>query len=85
MIRIEFSFAIAIHLFFTTCFILFLWIFLEKRKVFEPFSSEKRFFWQCNVCTYVYVDSMHNVISQCPRCGSYNKKESNEATTYGTE
>ena len=75
MIKIEFSLAIAIYLIFSICPILILWLYLEKRRILKPLSSEKRFFWQCSICTYVYVDSTHSTISQCPRCGSYNKKE----------
>lgn len=75
MIKIEFSLAIAIYLIFTVCLILVLWLVFERKKLQGTISLEKGFFWQCNVCTYVYVDSTHNVISLCPRCGSYNKKE----------
>ncbi|MBU1852476.1 MAG: hypothetical protein KJ957_00340 [Candidatus Omnitrophica bacterium] len=75
MIKIEFSLAIAVYLGLTVGLILLVWIYFEKRKTLESFYSENRFFWQCSICTYVYIDSMHNLISQCPRCGSYNKKE----------
>jgi len=74
MIKIEFSLAIAIYLIFTVCLILALWLLFERKKLKGIVSLEKGFFWQCNVCTYVYVDSTHNVISQCPRCDSFNKK-----------
>ncbi|NQT74906.1 MAG: hypothetical protein HQ566_00110 [Candidatus Omnitrophica bacterium] len=75
MIKIEFSLAIALFLILTVCLVLISWMFFDKKKQLGPFSSEKAFFWQCSICTYVYVDSKHNTISQCPRCGSYNKKE----------
>jgi predicted Zn-ribbon and HTH transcriptional regulator len=74
MIKIEFSLAIALYLVLTTCVVLLI-IVLKNRKGQKQFSSEKNFLWQCFICTYVYVDSRHNTISQCPRCGSYNKKE----------
>ena len=84
MIKIEFSLAIALYLILTVCSILILWMYLERKRVLESFSSEKRFFWQCDICTYVYVDSKNNIISQCPRCGSYNKKEEiKKEDTYG--
>ena len=74
MIRIEFSIAVALYIILTACLLLLLLIF-ENRKDSKLFSSEKNFLWQCFICTYVYVDSRHTNISQCPRCGSYNKKE----------
>ncbi len=75
MIRIEFSLAVSIYIVITVCAFLVFWMFFEKNTGAGPFSSDKRFFWQCNICTYVYVDSKHSKISQCPRCRSYNKKE----------
>jgi len=75
MIKIEFSLAIAMYLIFTVCLILILWLLFERKKQKVSVSLEKGFFWQCNVCTYVYVDTTHNVISKCPRCESFNKKE----------
>jgi len=75
MIKIEFSLAIALYIALTVSLVLIFWLILERKKVKKFFSVEDRFFWQCNICTYVYVDSRHSVISQCPRCRSYNKKE----------
>lgn len=75
MIHIEFSLAIALYLILTVCLILIFWMAFEKRRIFKPLISDKRFFWQCDICMYVYVDTKHNTLSQCPRCGSYNKKE----------
>jgi len=77
MLKIEFSAAIALYLILTTCLVLVALVF-ENKKEPKQFSSEKNFLWQCSICTYVYVDSRHANISQCPRCGSYNKKEAQE-------
>ncbi len=74
MIKIDFSLAAALYLILTTCLVLLLILF-ENRKEPKQFSSDRNFLWQCAICTYVYVDSRHNKISQCPRCGSYSKKE----------
>ncbi len=74
MLKIEFSTAIALYLILTTCLVLLVLVF-ENKKEPKQFSSEKNFLWQCSICTYVYIDSRHVNISQCPRCGSYNKKE----------
>ena len=75
MIEVEFSLAVAVYLVLTIVFILALWMLSERRKRPGLFLSEEAFFWQCNICTHVYVDSKHSAISKCPRCGSYNKKE----------
>jgi rRNA maturation endonuclease Nob1 len=77
VIKIEFSLAVALYLILTTCFVLMILIF-KNRKDPKQFSSEKFFLLQCSICTYIYVDSRHANISQCPRCGSYNKKEEQE-------
>jgi hypothetical protein len=77
MIKIEFSLAVALYLILTTCLVLLIFVFKNKKDP-KQFSSEKNFLWQCSICTYVYVDSRHVNISQCPRCGSYNKKEEQE-------
>jgi len=76
MIRVEFSLAVALYIILILCLFFVLWILIDrKRDSTGLFSSEKDFFWQCTTCTYVYVDSMHDTISKCPRCNSYNKKE----------
>ncbi len=75
MIKIEFSLAVALYVLFTTCLILVFWMLSEKKKTQEAIHLEERFFWQCAICTYVYVDSKHDALSKCPRCSSYNKKE----------
>ena len=74
MLKIEFSAAVALYLVLTTFLVLLILIF-ENKKEPRQFSSEKNFLWQCSICTYVYIDSRHANISQCPRCGSYNRKE----------
>ena len=74
MIKVDFSLAVSLYLILTTCLVLLVLV-LHNRKGSKQFSSEKNFLWQCSICTYAYVDSRHINMSQCPRCGSYNKKE----------
>jgi len=74
MIKVDFSLVVSLYLILTTCLVLLALVF-QNRKRQKQFSSEKNFLWQCSICTYAYVDSRHNKISQCPRCGSYNNKE----------
>jgi len=75
MIRLEFSLAIALYIFFTTIALLLYWIFFERAKNIKDHSSSDRYVWQCSICTYFYIDSKHTVFSVCPRCGSYNEKQ----------
>ncbi|MFH1783198.1 MAG: hypothetical protein ABH848_06240 [Candidatus Omnitrophota bacterium] len=75
MIKVEFSLAIGIYLILSVCLILLAWFIYEKKAVNTFVSTEKTFFWQCTICTLVYIDSHHTNISQCPRCKSFNKKE----------
>lgn len=71
MIRLEFSTAVALYLSFSVIIILILWIAFEYRKEGKKFTSGGRFIWHCSICDNTYVDSKHENISQCPRCGSY--------------
>lgn len=76
MIKLEFSLAITLYIFLTTIALLFYWVFFEKSKYFKDHSSSDRYVWQCSICTYFYIDSKHSTLSVCPRCGSYNEKQS---------
>jgi len=78
MIRLEFSQAVALYLFFSVIAILALWIVLEYGKRDRKFTSTDEFIWHCSICDYTYIDSRHEGLSQCPRCGSYveRKRES---------
>lgn len=73
MISLDFSVAIALYVFLFTAPVLFFWAFCRRQKDKEA-HLEARFIWFCSVCTYNYVDTKEEVISVCPRCGSYNKK-----------
>ena len=74
MIRLELSTAVAIYTFLTVIGVLLLWIYLGREEKTAQYTSEKKHIWQCTICTHTYVDSLHEVISKCPRCGSYNKR-----------
>jgi len=74
MIKIDFATAVALYLSFFGVGILFIWLYLDRNR-FKKYSSDDVYFWQCAVCTHAYVDSVHNKISVCPVCGSYNKRE----------
>jgi rubrerythrin len=73
MFLIDFYFAISLYLFI----ILLGFIFASLIKVdmkYRDYSLDPRYIWYCSICTYTYVDTKQDVLSLCPRCGSYNKK-----------
>ncbi|OGX14905.1 MAG: hypothetical protein A2166_03410 [Omnitrophica WOR_2 bacterium RBG_13_41_10] len=73
MIKIDFSLAITLYLFIFINIILVFWLFCRKEKD-KKLSLDPRYIWFCSVCTYTYINTKEDVISTCPRCGSYNKK-----------
>ena len=75
MIRIDISLLIFFYILFSAVIILFIWItagYKEKRN-FSPKDVE--YIRKCKVCSNVYIDSRHEDISECPLCGSYNKRD----------
>ena len=75
MIELDISTAIALYLLLTVVSLLLLWLFLDSQTKPKQYASEKKSIWQCEVCVFSYVDSHHDVISRCPRCGSFNKRK----------
>jgi len=79
MITLDISHAVFLYLLFSVIGVLILWIFFEERLKFVYFREEDVYVWQCEICTYTYVDSVHRDISRCPACRSYNvRKERGE-------
>lgn len=75
MIPVTVEMGVFLYLMFSLCSIFTLWIFFEKSKSFERYSIEPKEIWTCSICTYIYVDSTHDTISQCPQCHSLNEKK----------
>jgi len=73
VINLDFSVAVSGYICLLLAALLFFWIFGRKQKE-KDLPLESKFIWFCSVCTYTYVDTKEEVISICPRCGSYNKK-----------
>ncbi len=72
MIKLDISQAVFLYLFISVIGLLILWIFFEERLKFVYFREEDIYVWQCDICTYTYVDSKNQDISKCPRCNSFN-------------
>ena len=75
MIRLELSWAAALYISLCVGAVVIYWVFFEKARDLPNRSVSDRNVWHCAVCTYFYIDSRHSEISLCPRCGSYNKKQ----------
>jgi hypothetical protein len=73
MITIDFSLAIAVFCVVVLAGTGIFWLFGKKEKA-KQMHLDPRFMWFCSVCTYTYINTKEEVISLCPRCGSYNKK-----------
>jgi hypothetical protein len=73
MITIDFSLAITLFCVFLLVISGIAWVFGKKEKEKRMFLNPQ-FMWYCSVCTYTYINTKEEVITVCPRCGSYNKK-----------
>ena len=73
MISIDFSIAISLYLFILLNTTLIIWLVNKKQKD-KDLNLDDKFIWHCSVCTYTYINTKEDIISVCPRCGSYNKK-----------
>lgn len=78
MIRMEISTALFFYLLGTAVLMLLAWSFFDFGTKLKTYSSDEKFIWHCSICTFTYIDSRHDNISKCPRCGSYNEKKRDE-------
>ena len=78
MFRIDVSMAVFLYVMSSLAVIFLAWIFFERKAVLPKFVREEADVWECSICAYTYVDSMHHEISQCPQCKSYNKRSPEE-------
>jgi len=74
MISLNFYLAVSLYMFASISAILFIWLFSKKQKD-KDLTLDPKFIWFCSVCSYTYINTRAETISACPRCGSYNKKE----------
>ena len=73
MIIVDFSVAIALFCVVLMAGFGFFGLFRKKEKA-KQMHLDPRFMWFCSICTYTYINTKEEVITLCPRCGSYNKK-----------
>ena len=75
MIQVDFSTAVALYLLISIFSILFLWVCLGNVVEIPSIETDRMGVKECAICLHTYIDSCYQDISQCPRCGSYTKKE----------
>lgn len=68
------TFVVGLQILIFGCVFLFLWIRTEGKKSVRIPEFKKEDIWRCPICTYVYVETEHEELSTCPRCGSINRK-----------
>jgi len=73
MINIDFSLAVALYIFLFVIGVLVTWLF-SKRQKDKDLSLDPKFIWFCSICAHTYINTKEELITTCPRCGSYNKK-----------
>ena len=73
MINLDFSLGVALYLLLILNAVLIIWVSSGKPKD-KDLTLDARFIWFCSVCAYTYINTKEDVISTCPRCGSFNKK-----------
>ncbi|MBI4845559.1 MAG: hypothetical protein HY810_03680 [Candidatus Omnitrophica bacterium] len=74
MIELSFEHAVAAYILLFIGFFMGVGVFIIQRKTGSIYKKESKY-WQCSICTFVYLSIFDQVITVCPRCGSYNKKE----------
>ncbi len=77
MIRIEIATLVFFYILFSVIAILITWAILGYRRMRGVSGSvnNAELIWKCSICFHDYIDSLHDDISVCPLCGSYNKRE----------
>jgi len=74
MIKLDISMALFLYLLCSAVGILCFWAFFDFGTKLKTFSSDEKFIWHCSICSFTYIDSRHEEISTCPRCGSFNER-----------
>ncbi len=75
MIKVDLSTALFWYLLLSVVLVLVAWVFFNFGIGLKTFSSEEKYIWHCSICGHTYIDSRHDEISKCPRCGTYIEKQ----------
>ena len=78
MIRIDITTLIFFYILFSVIGIFIIWTILGYKGIRGVSGNKKNNIeqiWKCSICLHTYIDSLHEDISVCPLCGSYNKRD----------
>ena len=75
MIKVDISLLIFFYILFSAVVILLVWITAGYKEKRDSSLKDVEYIWKCKVCSNIYIDSRHEDISECPLCGSYNKRD----------
>ena len=56
-----------------------IWVHTEARTQRMYQTIQQQHLWRCAFCAYTYLDESESPVSECPRCGSFNTLEDNQA------
>lgn len=74
MINLDFSLAVSLYILLVLAAALLVWFLGKRQYKDKDLPLEDKFIWFCSTCAYTYINTKEEIISVCPRCGSYNKK-----------
>ena len=74
MIPVDISTAVLIYLTVALLGVILVWVRFERGTAFKKYQVHPKEVWNCSVCTYTYVDSLHQELSRCPQCKSWNRR-----------
>lgn len=78
MIPVSIATAVLIYLTVTLLGVIIVWVRFERSRSFKKYQVHPKEVWNCSVCTYTYVDSLHQDLSKCPQCKSWNRRGEDE-------
>ncbi len=78
MIPVDFSTAVLIYLLVTLIGVIAVWVRFERGDAFKKYNVHPKEVWNCSVCAYTYVDSLHRELSKCPQCQSWNRRNEDD-------
>lgn len=75
MIQLEITQAIVLYSMTLLVLAVVIWAYTEYATRRTQRTLGKQYLWRCVFCGFSYLDESAEVLSQCPRCQSYNSVE----------
>jgi hypothetical protein len=58
-----------------------IWVYTEAGTQRMYQTLKEQHLWRCAFCAFTYLDESSSAVSECPRCGSFNTLDDNQART----